>query len=107
MLSSKTANFSGLNVIIFDFESIGDILPMHVHDQSSIHITVVARGRIKAYSHDWEKEAAAGAVLNFREGEPHEVMALEAGTRIVNIQRNNFNNEDILLNVWHKDNQCQ
>jgi quercetin dioxygenase-like cupin family protein len=90
MLSNKRADFGGLKAIIFDFEFKGDILPMHVHDQSSIHITVVARGSIKAYSHDWQKEASAGAVLNFREGEPHEIVALEDGTRIVNILRNTF-----------------
>ena len=47
--------------------------------------TIVARGRIKAYSHDWDREANAGQILDFRAGEPHEIMALEDGTRIVNI----------------------
>lgn len=70
---------------IYDFASSGDILPKHNHTESTVHITIVARGRIKAYSHDWETEATAGQVLNFRAGEPHELMALEDGTRIINI----------------------
>ena len=90
MLLTKDANFGGLIVLIHDFQEVGDTLPMHVHDESTVHITVVARGRIKAFSHDWQKEAGAGVVLNFREGEPHEIVALEPNTRIVNILRNTF-----------------
>jgi len=90
MLLTKQADFGGLKVVIHDLQVAGDVLPLHVHDCSSVHITVVARGRIKAFSHDWEKEASAGVVLNFREGEPHEIVALEDGTRIVNVLRNTF-----------------
>ena len=70
---------------MYDFEKVGDIVEKHTHDENSVHITIVARGKIKAYSHDWEKEATAGQVVDFRVGEPHEIMALEDGTRIFNI----------------------
>lgn len=70
---------------IYDFDKSGDILPKHVHDEVDVHITIVARGKIKAYSHDWEQEATAGQMLDFRVGEPHELMALEDNTRIFNI----------------------
>lgn len=70
---------------IYDFDAAGDILPKHVHNEEDIHITIVARGKIKAYSHDWEIEAVAGQILDFRPNEPHEFMALEDGTRIFNI----------------------
>lgn len=70
---------------MFDFEKAGDVLPKHVHDETSAHITIVARGRIKAYSHDWEKEIVAGQIANFCAEEPHEFMALEDNTRIFNI----------------------
>ena len=70
---------------MFDFEKIGDIVEKHVHTENDAHITIVARGRVKAYSHDWEKEASAGQVIDFRAGEPHELMALEDNTRIFNI----------------------
>ena len=72
---------------IYDFPLTGDILPKHVHTEDNVHITIVARGRIKAYSHDWEKEAVAGQILDFRPNEPHELMALEDNTRIINIQK--------------------
>lgn len=88
MLSVKhLTGFGDLRGGIYDFEKAGDILPKHVHTEDNIHITIVARGRIKAYSHDWEQEAVAGQILDFRPNEPHELMALEDNTRIVNIQK--------------------
>lgn len=70
---------------IYDFEFVGDVLPKHVHTEDDVHITIVAKGKIKAYSHDWEKTADAGQIINFRPGEPHELMAMEDNTRIINI----------------------
>tara|TARA_R110002126_G_scaffold146103_1_gene292032 strand:+ start:253 stop:561 length:309 start_codon:yes stop_codon:yes gene_type:complete len=78
-------NLGDIRGTMYDFEKTGDIVEKHIHDESSVHITIVARGKVKAYSHDWEKEATAGQVLDFRVGEPHEIMALEDGTRIFNI----------------------
>jgi len=83
---------------MYDFEKAGDILAKHNHDENTVHITIVARGKLKAYSHDWEQEAVAGQLLDFRAGEPHELMALEDNTRIFNIvkkyggQSNDFSN---------------
>ena len=86
MLSAKILPKLGdLKGTIYDFEVAGDILPKHVHTEENVHITIVARGKIKAYSHDWEREAVAGQILDFRAGEPHEIIALEDGTRIINI----------------------
>ncbi len=70
---------------IYDFEKAGDIVEKHTHSDFDAHITIVARGKLKAYSHDWEKEAVAGQVFDFAPGEPHELMALEDGTRIFNL----------------------
>lgn len=86
MLSVKPLeNLGDLRGALYDFEKAGDILPKHNHTENDVHITIVARGKIKAYSHDWELEATPGQLLDFRPGEPHELMALEDGTRIFNI----------------------
>lgn len=86
MLSIKPlADCGDIRGMIYDFEKSGDILPKHNHNEDNVHITVVARGRFKIYSHDWEIEATAGQVVNFRANEPHEFMALEDNSRIVNI----------------------
>jgi quercetin dioxygenase-like cupin family protein len=85
MLLSKPLSVGDLNGTIFDFEKAMDVLPKHIHDENNVHITIVCKGKIKAYSHDWEKEATAGQIMDFRAGEPHEIMALEDNTRIINI----------------------
>lgn len=87
MLSSKPLETGDLRGIIHDFSLAGDVLPKHVHTEDDVHITIVARGKLKAYSHDWEKEATAGQIIDFRPGEPHELMALEDNTRIINITK--------------------
>lgn len=85
LLVKPLENLGDLRGGIYDFEKAGDILPKHNHTEDNVHITIVARGKIKAYSHDWSTEAVAGQLLDFRPGEPHELMALEDGTRIFNI----------------------
>jgi quercetin dioxygenase-like cupin family protein len=86
MLYSKPLeNLGDLRGVMYDFSKVGDILPKHIHDETNVHITIVARGKIKAYSHDWEIEAGPGRLIDFRPGEPHEIMALEDDTRIFNI----------------------
>ena len=85
MLLVKPLASGDLAGSIYDFELAGDFVPKHNHTEQTAHITVVTRGRLKAYSHDWEQEAVAGQILDFRAGEPHELMALEDNTRIINI----------------------
>ena len=85
MLLVNPLEMGDLRGAMYDFEKAGDILPKHNHDENTVHITIVARGKIKAYSHDWEKEAVAGQLMDFRPNEPHELMALEDNTRIFNI----------------------
>jgi quercetin dioxygenase-like cupin family protein len=85
LLVNPLENLGDIKGVIYDFEVIGDVLPKHNHTEDNVHITIVARGTIKAYSHDWEKVATAGQIMDFRPGEPHELMALENNTRIINI----------------------
>lgn len=72
---------------MYDFNKAGDILPKHNHTADNVHIMIVARGKVKSYSHDWEQESVAGQIVDFRAGEPHEIVALEDNTRIVNINK--------------------
>lgn len=85
LLVKQLENIGDIRGAIYDFEKAGDILPKHNHTENNVHITIVARGKLKAYSHDWEQEATAGQIIDFRPGEPHELMALEDNTRIINI----------------------
>jgi len=102
LLVEPLANLGDINGVMYTFENAGDILSKHVHTEDDVHITIVARGRLKAYSHDWEQIVEAGQLLDFRAGEPHELMALEDNTRIFNILKkyngvpNDYNAEEDL-----------
>ena len=85
LLNKPLENLGDIKGTIYDFQKAGDILEKHVHTERDVHITIVARGKLKAYSHDWSIEATPGQILDFRPGEPHELMALEDNTRIFNI----------------------
>jgi quercetin dioxygenase-like cupin family protein len=85
LLVKPLENLGDLKGGIYDFEKAGDILPKHNHTEDNVHITIVARGKVKVYSHDWSMEATPGQLLDFRPNEPHELMALEDNTRIFNI----------------------
>jgi quercetin dioxygenase-like cupin family protein len=88
LLAKRLENLGQLTGTMYDFESAGDILAKHVHTADNVHITIVARGKVKAYSHDWEQIAEAGQLIDFQPNQPHEIMALEDNTRIFNIVKN-------------------
>lgn len=85
MISKRPLEAGDLLGTIYDFSEVGDEIAKHVHTEDNVHITIVCKGSIKAYSHDWEKRRSAPAVLKFRAGEPHAIQALEAGTCVINI----------------------
>lgn len=88
MLSVKDLqNLGELRGNMYDFEKAGEIVPMHTHSDDDVHITIVTRGKLKAYSDTWSHEATAGQLINFNPGQPHELMALEDNTRIFNINK--------------------
>lgn len=94
MLIDKPVKYGDLLGVIIDFEKSGDILPKHVHDEKNAHITIVCRGKLKSYSHDWEITTEAGGIIDFPPNKPHELMALEDNTRIINIVKS-FNKADV------------
>lgn len=85
MLQSKMFSTGDLTGVIFDFPEIDDVLPMHSHTPLDVHMTIVARGKLKAHGNGWEKEVSAGDVLDWQPNDPHEFIALEPNSRIVNI----------------------
>jgi len=74
-----------LTGIIYDFENVGDELPRHNHGEADIHISIVARGKVKAFGDGWETEASSGTILDWEVGQYHAFIALEPNTRLVNI----------------------
>jgi quercetin dioxygenase-like cupin family protein len=85
MLEGKPFNFGKLTGTAYDFTVAGDVLPMHQHTDADVHITIVARGCFKAHGNGWERILKAGDVADWKPNDPHEFIALEASSRIVNI----------------------
>jgi len=85
MLQVKPINFGKLNGSVYDAPEVNDILPMHTHDEETVHITIVARGSFKIHGDGWELIAKAGDVLDWKPGQRHELIALEPNSRFVNI----------------------
>ena len=81
----KTFTFGKINGIIHDFAKIGDELPTHVHDESTNHMTIIARGAFKCTTDTWEKELKAGDVIDWPAGVNHSFVALKRNSRLVNI----------------------
>ena len=84
-LLSRPLQLGKLNGVIYDFEVAGDELPRHVHTEVDVHISICARGSLKAFGDGWETEIKAGAVLDWEPGQYHGFIALEPNTRLVNI----------------------
>jgi quercetin dioxygenase-like cupin family protein len=85
MLQVKPVTFGKLSGSIYDAPEVDDILPMHSHDEASVHITIIARGSFKVHGDGWEMVAKAGDVLDWKVGQAHELIALEPNSRFVNI----------------------
>ena len=80
--SFKAGKLSGT---VHDFEMAGDLLPMHEHDERTNHVTVVARGSFRVHGQNWERILTAGDFVDFEPYDPHEFIALEPRSRLVNI----------------------
>lgn len=85
MLQLIPVTFGKLSGSIYDAPEVDDILPMHTHDEGSVHITIIARGSFKVHGDGWEMVAKAGDVLDWKVGQAHELIALEPNSRFVNI----------------------
>lgn len=85
-----TQNLEGvgdLKGVIHDFSVAGTSIMAHTHPVETEHITIVARGKIKAFGEDFEFVLSAGEMVNLPEGRAHEIVALEDNTRIFNIAK--------------------
>lgn len=85
MLLSKPLMLGKLSGTIYDFEKTGDELELHVHTEADVHISIVARGSIRAFGPGWEQIVETGAVMDWEPGQAHGFVALEDNSRLVNI----------------------
>ena len=85
MMKTTQRNFGVLRGMVFDFEQVGDMLPMHNHTPADVHITIVSKGSFKAHGDGWEMTLTQGQIVDWEAGQAHELIALEPGSRFVNI----------------------
>lgn len=78
-------NFGKLNLSVYDFKEVDDILPTHQHTDIDVHISIVARGSFRAHGDGWEKTLKTGDVVDWPAFYNHEFVALEPDSRLVNI----------------------
>jgi quercetin dioxygenase-like cupin family protein len=72
-------------MMIYDFAEVGDTLPMHSHDASSVHTTIIARGSFELIQPGVAPETLRGGdVMFFDVDQAHELIALEPGSRMIN-----------------------
>lgn len=81
----KSINYGKLNGSVYDFPEIGDVLPMHTHDEMTVHVTIVARGSFRAYGSGWHHTLNCGDIVDWPAHQEHEFIALEPNSRLVNI----------------------
>lgn len=85
MIQAKNIFFGKLTGSIYDAPEMDDVLEMHTHDETTVHITIIARGSFRVHGDGWEMVAKAGDVLDWKVGQAHELIALEPNSRFVNI----------------------
>lgn len=85
MLLVTESYFGDLKAQIYNFENANDVLDEHNHDRLTVHITIVCKGKVLIKSMGFTRKAESGEIVDFYENQPHEIIALEPNTKIVNI----------------------
>ncbi len=85
MRNEKPFTLGTVNGTIYDFEAVGDTLPMHTHGLTDVHISIVARGSFRAHGGSWDKTFSAGDLIDWQPFQSHEFIALEPNSRLINI----------------------
>ena len=69
------------------FQTPGDALPLHVHDDANAHLTVVMGGMVRVAGADnaWSMDLSPGEIVSFVPNQPHSITALASNTSILNI----------------------
>ena len=70
---------------LYEFTKVGAELPSHQHDASTVHLTIVLSGSVKSQGDGWEVTLKAGDIVAFKEGQMHNLIGLEVGSRVINI----------------------
>lgn len=87
MMQTIPIQYGIISGTVYDFPVVGDVLPMHTHTEADVHISIVAKGSFRAHGDGWERTLVCGNVVDWPAHYPHEFVALEPGSRLVNIRK--------------------
>jgi quercetin dioxygenase-like cupin family protein len=87
MMQTTIISYGIINGSVYDFPKVDDVLPMHTHTEADVHISIVAKGSFKAHGDGWERVLVSGNVVDWPANYPHEFIALEPDSRLVNIRK--------------------
>lgn len=90
MLTSTEQVYGRVKTQIYTFSKAGDVLPEHDHDNTTVHFTVVCRGKLLVKCLGHSREISAGEVIDFNPGHSHEITALEDNSRLINVRKFDF-----------------
>jgi quercetin dioxygenase-like cupin family protein len=85
IVTPKPFQFGSLIGAIYDFPNVDDILPSHGHNETTAHITIVAKGAVRVITPVLDQVFQSGAVIDLPSLQMHEFIATEDNSRIVNI----------------------
>jgi hypothetical protein len=93
-LLSAPLSVGDLRGVIYTFQVAGDVLPVHVHGPLDVHITIVARGRVRAENGVMKRgefvieetlDLGPGRCIDTVPGVYHQFVAMTDDARIFNI----------------------
>jgi len=87
IVTPKPFKFGIIVGSIYDFPKVDDILPSHGHNETTQHITIIARGAIRVITPVMDQVFQTGAVIDLPAFQMHEFIAAQDDSRIVNIQK--------------------
>lgn len=86
-LLTKIAMFGDLRATIYFYENVGDELPVHVHDETTNHVTVISIGSFRCTGNPAIEGSVLtqGMVVDWPANQPHGFVALEPGCKMIQI----------------------
>jgi hypothetical protein len=88
IVTPKPFRFGDIKGSIYDFEKINDILPSHGHNDTTAHITIVAKGEVRVITPVLDQVFQSGALIDLPSFQMHEIIATQDNSRIINIIKN-------------------
>jgi len=88
-LLMQTIQLGDLKGAIHLYEHVGDELPVHVHDETTNHISLVSNGSFLCTGNPAieGKILTKGMVVDWPVGEPHGFTAREANSKMIQINK--------------------